>query len=282
MRDYPTAEGFRAAVEAKLRDRARQLGVAAYAVRRLAALERLLARLMTTAPNRWALKGGLALETRLGARARVSLDLDAEHAAGIDAARMDLQRAAAEDIGDHFAFALTGQTSITDGDVALAVRFALESTLAGRRFEPLQVDVTVATPDPWDAQPATRPGLLSVLGLAPIDVLLIPIERQVAEKLHAYTRTYRGGGTTRGRDLVDLLLIHAHEHNDSDRLARAIQDTFEQRATHPIPAALPPPPRELAVSYRRDASPVDVAATLDDAHRELASWIDPILQRLQE
>lgn len=161
MRDYPTAEGFRAAVEAKLRDRARQLGVATYAVRRQAALERLLVRLTTTAPNRWALKGGLALDTRLGARARVSLDLDAEHAAGIDAARMDLQRAAAEEMGDHFAFALTGQTSITDGDVALAVRFALESTLAGRRFEPLQVDVTVATPDPWDAQPATRPGLLS-------------------------------------------------------------------------------------------------------------------------
>ncbi len=52
MRDYTTAEGFRAAVEAKLRDRARQLGVATYAVRRQAALERLLVRLMTTAPNR--------------------------------------------------------------------------------------------------------------------------------------------------------------------------------------------------------------------------------------
>ncbi len=194
---------------------------------------------------------------------------------------MDLQRAAAEDIDDHFAFALTGQTSITDGDAALAVRFALESALAGRRFEPLQVDVTVATPDPWDAQPATRPGLLSALGLAPIDVLLIPIERQVAEKLHAYTRTYRGGGTTRGRDLVDLLLIRAHATIDPHRLARAIQSTFEGRATHPVPPALPSPPRELAVSYRRDASPVGVATTLDDGYRELASWIDPILQRLR-
>jgi len=31
------------------------------------------------APDRWAVKGGLALETRLGDRARVSLDLDADH-----------------------------------------------------------------------------------------------------------------------------------------------------------------------------------------------------------
>ena len=63
MRGYATGEGFRAAVETTLRDRVRQLGVATYAVRRQAALERLLVRLMTTAPNRWALKGGLALET---------------------------------------------------------------------------------------------------------------------------------------------------------------------------------------------------------------------------
>ncbi len=68
------------------------------------------------------------------------------------------------------------------------VPFALESNLAGRRFEPLQVNVSVARLT-WDAQPATRSGLLSVVGLAPIDVLLIPLERQVAEKLHAYART---------------------------------------------------------------------------------------------
>lgn len=278
MREYATAAGFRAAVEAKLRDRARHVGVAAYVVRRQAALERLMVRLTTVAPNRWALKGGLALETRLGDRARVSLDLDVEHATSIDAARVDLQRAATEDLSDHFAFVLLGQTSITDGDVALAVRFTLESSIAGRRFEPLQVDVTVATPDPWDAQPATRPGLLSMLGLAPIDVLLIPIERQVAEKLHAYTRTYRGGGTTRGRDLVDLLLIHTHTTIDAEQLARAIRHTFERRATHPVPSALPAPPRELAVSYRRAASPVGVTTTLEEAHRQLADWIDPILQ----
>jgi len=279
MREYATAAGFRAAVEAKLRDRARDVGVAAYVVRRQAALERLMVRLTTVAPNRWALKGGLALETRLGDRARVSLDLDMEHAMGIEAARADLQRAAIEDVGDHFAFALIGQTPINDGDVALAVRFTLESSIAGRRFEPLQVDVTMATPDPWDAQPATRPGLLSVLGLAPIDVLLIPLERQIAEKLHAYTRTYRGGGTTRGRDLVDLLLIHAHAAIDAEHLAHAIQKTFEQRATHPIPATLPAPPRELAVSYRRAAAPVGLTTTLDEAHHQLAEWIDLILQR---
>ena len=63
MRESASAEDFRAAVETKLRDRARHLGFATYAVRRQAALERLPVRLMTTAPNRWALKGGLATPT---------------------------------------------------------------------------------------------------------------------------------------------------------------------------------------------------------------------------
>ena len=71
MREYDTPAGFRAAVEATLRERARRLGVAAYIIRRQAALERLIVRLTKVAPDRWALKGGLGLETRLGERARV-------------------------------------------------------------------------------------------------------------------------------------------------------------------------------------------------------------------
>ncbi len=70
----------------------------------------------------------------------------------------------------------------------------------------------------WDAQPAQRPGLLTDLGLGPIDLLLVPLERQVAEKLHALTRTYSGGETTRVRDLVDLLLVRQHEHVDAAKL----------------------------------------------------------------
>jgi hypothetical protein len=63
-------------------------------VRRQAALDRLLVRLTKVAPDRWALKSGLALQTRLGARARVSIDVDADHLHGAEAARPDLQRAA--------------------------------------------------------------------------------------------------------------------------------------------------------------------------------------------
>lgn len=277
MREFATPAAFRAAVEARLRERGRRLGAPAYIVRRQAALERLIVRLTRVAPNRWALKGGLALETRLGERARVSVDFDADHAHGAEAARADLQRAAIEDVGDHFGFAIVGSEELREAGVGLAVRYKLESSIAERAFEPLQVDVTVAAPDPWDAQPARRPGLLADLGLDPIDVLLVPLERHVAEKLHAYTRTYKGGGTTRARDLVDLLLIHQYERVDAALLQEAVQRVFDRRATHPLPKRLPAPPRALTVSYRREAERVGLARSLDEAHQILADWLNPLL-----
>jgi hypothetical protein len=231
---------------------------------------------MAVAPGRWALKGGFALATRLGGRARVSVDLDADHLNGATAARADLQRAATAEAGDHFGFAVIGAEDLRSAGVGLAVRYKLESSLAGRPFEPLQVDVSTA-PDPWDAQAARRPGLLAELGLDPIEVWLIPLERQVAEKLHACTRTYESGGTTRARDLVDLLLIREHERLDPAVLGDAIQRVFDRRATHGIPKRLPPPARELAVSYRREARQVRVASGLEEAHRLLADWLDPVL-----
>ena len=278
MREYATPAAFRAAVDARLRERARRLSAPAYIVRRQAALERLLVRLTRVAPDRWALKGGLALETRFGDRARVSIDLDADHVRGAEAARADLQRAAIEDIGDHFGFALVGSEELREMAVGLAVRYTLESSVAGRPFEPVQVDVTMAPPDPWDAQPAWRPGLLAEFGFAPFEVLLIPLERQIAEKLHAYTRTYQGGGTTRARDLVDLLLIRQHESVDVGLLREAVQRVFLRRATHAVPERLAlHPPAGLAVAYRREARRVVAVSDLEKAHQLLAQWLDPVL-----
>ena len=282
MRVYATPAAFRAAVEARLRERARRLSAPAYIVRRQAALERLLMRLTKVAPDRWALKGGLALETRFGARARVSIDLDADHLHGAEAARADLQRAAIEDVGDHFGFAIVGSEALRDEGVGLAVRYKMESNIAGRPFEPLQVDVTIAPPDPWDAEPLWRPGLLTALGLDPFKVLLIPLERHVAEKLHAYTRTYRGGGTTRARDLVDLLLIRQYAHVDVSLLHVAVQRVFHRRATHAVPGRVPPPPAALAIAYRREARDVSTVAGLEEAHQLLAQWLDPVLAEIHQ
>jgi hypothetical protein len=60
-------------------------------------------------------------------------------------------------------------------------------------------------------------------------------------------------------------------------LRDAIQRVFDRRATHGIPKRLPPPPSELAVGYRREARQVRVVSGLQEAHRLLAEWLDPVL-----
>jgi len=189
----------------------------------------------------------MALDTRLQ-RARASLDLDADHALGAEAAREDILQAIELDLGDHFTFSFVGSSPLQEAGAQLAIRYRLDAFVAAHLFERLQVDVTLHAPETWETEFRTRVGLIPELG--PLKVPLIPLERQVAEKLHAYTRTYAGGPTTRAKDLVDLVLIRSFETVDAQRLRAEIRQTFAVRSTHAVPLLLPPPPPALRVFSR--------------------------------
>ena len=73
---YDTPRALRTALEARLANRSRDSGIDLERLRRRAAFERLLVRLELAAPGRWIVKGGMALEVRLGDRARSTRDLD--------------------------------------------------------------------------------------------------------------------------------------------------------------------------------------------------------------
>lgn len=274
---YASPGAFREAISARLRIRAQDAGIPVIVLRKQAALERLIARLTAVAPNSWALKGGFALDTRLGARARASMDLDTDHRQGPEAAREDLERAMAEDLDDNFAFAIAGQREIQEGGVKFADRYRIDCAVAGTLFETFEVDVTLVPPERWEVEEATRPGLLAEVGLGPVNVLLVPLERQVAEKLHAYTRSYGGRPSTRVRDLVDFVLIRQFEQLDGDRLRSAITETFRTRATHAVPSRLPPPPGDWPVPYREEALAVGIPPDTETAFRLTSTWLDPIL-----
>jgi hypothetical protein len=277
-REFSSAANFRASVDQRLRNYAKAVGVPIVAVRRQAALERLIARLMNVAADRWALKGGLALDTRMGSRARTSLDMDFDHREGDDAAREDLAEAMATDLGDHFTFALIRSENFREGDVSLAERYTIDCAVAGEPFETVHVDVTLRPPATWEVESAQRPGLLAALGLGPIEVMLVPLERQIAEKLHAYTRTYgKGKVTTRVRDLVDLMLVRTFERPVAQRLGEEIHLTFASRHTHDVPKRLPGPPASLAIAYATEAAQVGMPTELSTAHALVTSWLDPVL-----
>jgi len=100
----------------------------------------------------------------------------------------------------------------------------------------------------------------------------------VAEKVHAYTRTYSDGlGSTRVKDLVDLVLVKSLSSLKADRQRQNLVRTFEGRALHPLPDALPMPPPDWAPAYRRLATEVGLDPDLRVGHAEAAVLIDPVL-----
>ncbi len=107
----------------------------------------------------------------------------------------------------------------------------------------------------------------------------LPLPQHIAEKVHAYTRTYGQSGrqSTRPKDMVDILLIARNEQIDAAALHDALEATFGQRAQQMLPATLPPPPETWREPYRRLASEVDVKGELDDAFAEATAFLDTIL-----
>lgn len=107
-----------------------------------------------------------------------------------------------------------------------------------------------------------------------------PLTQQIAEKLHAYTRPYaRGRQCTRVRDLAGVLLIASDAVLDAVLLGEAIRVTFEVRATHAVPPALPAPPGRWASAFRRLNAELGLGwADLDQATDASRRFLDPILR----
>jgi hypothetical protein len=82
---YHTSAAFRTALETRLKA-TQSDGVGLARLRKRVVFERLLARLHAVAPDAWVLKGGFALELRLGAQARTTKDIDVDWAIAEDEA----------------------------------------------------------------------------------------------------------------------------------------------------------------------------------------------------
>ncbi len=72
---YATATAFRQALEGRLRRLGLESNTSLSRLRKVVAFDRLLARMVAADPGLWIVKGGYALEMRLGARARTTRDV---------------------------------------------------------------------------------------------------------------------------------------------------------------------------------------------------------------
>ena len=174
---YATAAAFRTALEQRLLAAARQGGLPLARLRKLVAFERLLARLMVVAPDRWILKGAVALHFRLGARFRTTKDLDLGRWDNERAAAEDFAAAEQVDLADHFRFAVVRTDRLDQLVEGAAVRYHVSAYLAGRRFEELIVDVGFGDPLTAEAERLRGPDLLSFAEIEAPEVPALPLSR---------------------------------------------------------------------------------------------------------
>lgn len=277
---YKTATGFRHALEERLRQRSLSGGAALARLRKMAAFDRFLARLATKQPEAWIVKGGFALQLRLGERARTTKDIDvaAVNASDREQTIAKLRAAVSTDLGDWFEFELGEPAEAATGAPGRGFRFPIRCLLDGRPFETFHLDVGYGDPILESPVELTAPDLLAFAEIAPAKVRCYPLTTQIAEKLHTYTRTYASGETSRARDLADILLAASLSQFDGAKLKQAIDATFKARASHPVPPQMPDPPQRIASSYAQMARDLDLPwRTIEEAGTAAARFLNLVL-----
>lgn len=274
---FQSGGAFRRALEERLNTQAKATGLPLARLRKMVAFDRFLARLVSAQPDAWALKGGLALQLRLGGRSRTTKDIDLLSFAATEQVLTLLRAAASLDMLDWFTFEVAEPERGSIIDQA-GQRYSIQTLLDGRTFESFHIDVGIgdAVVEPLDYLNITD--LLSFAGLSPTSIPCYPVTQQIAEKLHAYTKPRKSGESSRVKDFVDLLLLAELQPISGDRLRQAIQATFSTEGTHPIPGSVPPPPGKWVTEFRRMASEVGLTTTLlDQAYNLVRTFLEPVL-----
>ncbi len=226
---YSTAAAFRDALEHRLNLRATERQLAVNVRRKQVAIDRFLARLTVAAPGRWVVKGAYALDLRLGSRGRATRDVDLERSDDAATALRDMRDASSADVGGYFRFGVERSRQRVPRDHNRGSRFLVAADLAGRRFDNFTVDVAfgellIDVPDLIEG-----PDLLVFADIPRTRAPAIPLELQIAEKVHAYTRVYGSGRrNTRVKDLVDLAHIARMSNVDGQGLSNALRQRAQE------------------------------------------------------
>ena len=126
---YATAQAFERALSDRLKRQAAEEGLDLDRLRKRVAFERFLARLFGRASSRWVLKGGYALELRLGGKARATKDIDLDMPPPpVEDLLDELQEAAERDLGDFFVFRVSAPKPMVGAPLG-SLRFSVEARL---------------------------------------------------------------------------------------------------------------------------------------------------------
>lgn len=260
---YDTPKALRMALEQRLQNQAQESGLAVDRLRRRVVFQRIVTRLQRAEPGRWVLKGGMALEVRLGDDARLTKDIDLGLRGDVlDATELRdrLIETLGEDAdGDGFEFAVAPpQRMAPDGGGHLTWRVAVTARLAGRQFGAIKLDVSPRAHELEATEVVTLPNSLAFAGLEAVQIEIVDVHRHAAEKLHAMTRDLGDRENSRVRDLVDLMLLRDHELLRVQALTDAVTAVWTEREGEPPPQRLPALPSGWPARYERLAAEHDL------------------------
>ncbi len=162
---YTSAAAFRQALEERLKNEAASTGLGLARLRKRVAFELFLRRLLVVAPDRWVLKGALALNFRLAIATRSTKDIDLGRDDDEQAAIADITAAQQLMLDDYFTFAATRTDELEDTDEFSAVRFHVTAQLAGRTFEQFLVDIGFSDRISWTPDTIHTSESLSFAGI---------------------------------------------------------------------------------------------------------------------
>lgn len=180
------------------------------------------------------IKGGVAMELRLGLKARATKDLDATFRASAEDMADELRDALVDDYAG-FSFEIRGIDSIKETS---AIRAAVKVRYVGSDWGTVQVESAPAEGEAGQHVDWVEPFDIARLGLEGPDRLpVVAIGYLIAQKLHACTdHSATEWKNDRFRDLIDIILVwELIGENDAPGVKAACQEIFDLRNKHPWP-----------------------------------------------
>lgn len=281
MNRYDSAEGFKQALEDRIRKAVVGVGADMARERQLIVFDRFLVRASKRFGQSVMLKGGLALEIRL-ARSRTTKDVDLRFVGSPEKLLPELQAAGQMDLNDFMVFEIqidARHPEIQGEGVKYGgQRFRAECRLAGKVYgRPFAIDVAFGDPILGDGDEVMTSDALVFAGLPRATLRVYPVESHLAEKVHAYTLP-RSTPNSRVKDLPDLALLASVGELNSEQVAAALKVTFGFRNTHEIPKALQSPPIDWEAPYAEMAAENELAwPNLKSVSEAAKSFLDPVL-----
>lgn len=268
---YTTPQALRMALERRLGEQSLATGVSLDRLRRRVVFQRVFARLHAAQPGVWVLKGGMAMEVRLGDQARLTKDIDLGLREAITTAQELTERLvealSMDPFGDRFE--LIGEPFrdlMADDAGYLTWRSRVTASLAGKYFGRVQLDVSPRGHELRHTDRVPLPNALAFAGIAAPEVEVIDVHRHAAEKYHAMHRDHGERQNTRVRDLVDLVILIEASLLEPGKLRPAVVSVWAERERSEPPERYVEPPASWVSPYERMAADADLRhARLRDA-----------------